>query len=563
MSRARIQKKRIIPTGGYKNGGWFRLFPWIWLVAAYCITFLVLSLCGRPYIDSDMSSEMVLADLLNREGKVVTTSWWYSTEIKVCSLQMFYQIGLCIFPHDWYAARMLGQALLVLALILLYLYVGHGLKFKNCGVWGAAALACPFGVWYLWYCLFGGYYIAYMLWTMLSFGTMFHLLDSTNRISRIIQSVLLVGSCLISGLNSVKGAMVFYVPMFLATVIVFFLRWRNSKKVPAKELRLLELSAVALVLVAIGYAINSTILAARYNFLNYNTLEWKPLALDELLNKYSDFLSLFGYPGGDSFLNPKIELFSLSGLLGCCGILTAGAIVVSLIRLLLRWRQLRGEQLIIPILLASILVVEGLIFSWTGGVGTVAPSHWLPTVPFAFLVLQLEGETEAFRLKFTRKAAALAFCGCVVATSISTVRQFPVTGYALNPHLKTVCEWLVQNGYTNGYASYWNANVMTEWSNGHLDIWVAPDFKTMDRVYEWLQKTEHQNPPEGEIFLLTTDQELEDMGLAELPSVSKVVYEETEQISDKGCYIVMEYSSAEKMMAVIETVELGLEEGTE
>lgn len=104
---------------------------------------------------------------------------------------------------------------------------------------------------------------------------------------------------------------------------------------------------------------------------------------------------------------------------------------------------------------------------------------------------------------------------------------------------------------------------MTEWSNGRLDIWVAPDFKTMDRVYEWLQKTEHQNPPEGEIFLLTTDQELEDMGLSELPSVSKVVYEETEQISDKGCYIVMEYSSAEEMMAVIETVELGLEEGTE
>ena len=380
---------------------------------------------------------------------------------------MFYQLGLHIFPDDWYAARMLGQALMVLALILLYLYVAHSLKLKNCGVWGAAALACPFGVWYLWYCLFCGYYIAYMLWMMLSFGAILHLLDSKTRAGRILQGLLLVGACLISGLNSVKGAMVFYVPLFLTAVVIFFLRWRMHPKVfPAREWRLIGLSAVALVLVAIGYGINSAVLAKRYYFLNYNTLEWRPLTLDGLLAKYSDFLGLFGYPGGDSFLNPEIELFSLSGLLGCCGVLTAGAIVISLVRLLLHWKQLQGEQLVIPVFLATALLVVGLIFSWTGGVGTVAPSHWLPIVPFVFLALQLEGETEDFRLRFTRKVAALAFCGCVVATSIGAVHQFPVTGYVLNPHLKTVCDWLVQNGYTNGYASYWNGNVERQRADG-------------------------------------------------------------------------------------------------
>ena len=36
--------------------------PWVWLVLAYCITLGVLIVRGEGYIDSDMSSEMVLAD---------------------------------------------------------------------------------------------------------------------------------------------------------------------------------------------------------------------------------------------------------------------------------------------------------------------------------------------------------------------------------------------------------------------------------------------------------------------------------------------------------------------
>lgn len=42
------------------------IFPWVWLVAGYCITMLVLCLYGRAYIDSDIAGDVMLADLLNR-----------------------------------------------------------------------------------------------------------------------------------------------------------------------------------------------------------------------------------------------------------------------------------------------------------------------------------------------------------------------------------------------------------------------------------------------------------------------------------------------------------------
>lgn len=547
-------KNSLAPKGSAR---FFQVFPWVWLIAAYCITFAVLALYGRPYIDSDMSSEMVLANLLNEEGKLLTTSWWYSTEIKFCSLQMFYQIGLRIFPHDWYAARMVGQALLVFVLLVAYLYVGHGLKLKNCGVWGAAALACPFGIWYLWYCYFGGYYIAYMIWVLLSLGAILHLVYPTGRKNEILQGMILIVSCMVSGLNSVKGLMVFYLPMFLTALISFFLRWREQpQQIPKRELRLVALSTGAILIAGIGYGINSTVFANTYNFLNYNELKWAPLNFNTLLKSWSAFLALFGYLGGDDFLTPNVKLFSFDGILSALGIVTAAAIILSLIRLLINWRGLKETRLVAPLLFAMALLEEGFIFSCTNGVGTVAPSHWLPIVPFAFLVLQLEGETEQFRLPFTRKIAAMAFCGCIVATSVSSVRKFPTTGYVTNPHLETVCGWLVDHGYTQGYSSYWNANVMTEWSSGQIEVWVAPDFKRMDRIYEWLQKTSHENPPEGKIFLLTTDQELEEQKIPELPNVSKVVYEEEEAISKSGRYIIMEYESAEEMMEAIDSVKV-------
>lgn len=207
----------------------FQVFPWVWLVVAYILVFLVFGLVGRTYIDSDMASEMVLADLLNKEGGLLSTNWWYSTEIKLCSLQMYYQIGLKIFPNNWYAARIFGQAILMLLFLAVYLYVGHGLKLKNYAAWGAAALACPFGLWYLWYGAFGGFYITYMVWILLSFGAMLHLLEKPTKLwYALIHGGILALSSMISGLNSVKGMMVFYVPMVIASLVIFVLRWNSQ-----------------------------------------------------------------------------------------------------------------------------------------------------------------------------------------------------------------------------------------------------------------------------------------------------------------------------------------------
>ena len=571
-----IQKTKGQVSVRRRCGAGLRLFPWVWLAAGYCVTFAVLILYGRPYLDSDMSAEMILADLLNQEGGLLSQNWWYSTEIRVGYVQLFYRIGLAIFPHDWYAARMLGQMLMVLLLVVLCLYAGHGLKLKGNGVWAAAALVCPFGVWYLWYYCFSGAYLGHMLWLLLGFGAALHLVDAPGWRQRLGHGVLLAGSCLVSGLNGIKGIMVFYLPLLAAALVLCVMRWYQvPQDLPRRELRLAGLSVAALALAGVGYAVNSTVLAAAYQFNDYNTLEWKDLNLKDLLWQWGELLSLFGYPR-DDLMRQEIPVFSGPGLLGAFGVLTAGVLVLSLFRLLGRWRELDERQRVVPVLFASICVVTGLIFVCAGE--DMNASYWLLAIPFAFLTLQLEWETEPFPQKWMRTAAPVALCCCLVATSVGSVKQFFMQGLRVSPHLKTVCDWLVDNGYTQGYATFWNGDVLTEWSSGEIEMWVVGHISQLESVepYEWLQKKSHVTPPEGEIFLLTSREELKWANLSALYEQSNVVYEdpekeepsETEETKATGMrdseeepsgmrekepesYLVMVYESVEDMKAAV------------
>ena len=48
----------------------------------------------------------------------------------------------------------------------------------------------------------------------------------------------------------------------------------------------------------------------------------------------------------------------------------------------------------------------------------------------------------------------------------------------------------MDNGYTEGYATFWNGNAMTELTNGKLDVWTLQSLDE-DYVPNWLQRKDH------------------------------------------------------------------------
>ena len=71
--------------------------------------------------------------------------------------------------------------------------------------------------------------------------------------------------------------------------------------------------------------------------------------------------------------------------------------------------------------------------------------------------------------------------------------------------IEEAAQWLAENGYSNGYATFWNSNVMTEASDGVLDVYVYYSWEGTE-LYPWLQRTTHlDTPPEGPVFVYISE----------------------------------------------------------
>lgn len=524
------------------------LLPWLWLAAAYGITMGYLVLNGRPYVDSDMASEMVLADLLNQEGGLLSHSWGYSTELRIFYLQLLYRPALLLFPHNWYAARMLGQAGWMLVLILCVLFAGKGLGLQGGGVWAAAAMACPFGLWYFWYGAFGGFYVPHMVLLLLSFGLAVRLAEpKTGKAGTALWAILLLLVSFVNGLGSIKGIMAIYLPMAAAAVLLVCVQLHEApEQLPRAGLRYLAAAAAALVSAGAGYAINSAVLTPQYSVINHNGNVWGELKLSNLLQNWCDFLSLLGFQNYnvDSLNISENRLFSVWGMLAALALLLVLAAILSIWCLVRRLSTANTKERILTITFLCICLVQGAIFSFIGD-SVSNPSYWLTPLPMLILLMQQAWEKAPFRFRFSRGVCALAFAVCITGTSTASVHNFMTYPLRAVPELEPVADWLVENGYSYGFAAFWKANALTEWSNGELEmhqinIWELDptDVKT------WLEKLNRDTPPQGKVFLVCSAAELWDGHHESLRNEYNVYWDENDMM-------VMAFDSYEEMVQAL------------
>ena len=137
-----MKVEKIMKSKSEKLG---HILPWLVLLAAYLFSVGIFAYMGCENLDADMTSEMVLADLLNKEGKLLTTSWYYSTELRVVSAVPAYQLGLLLFD-SWQMARTFAVALLLALFVAAYLFLMRSFGLGSPMIYCAAALILPVSV---------------------------------------------------------------------------------------------------------------------------------------------------------------------------------------------------------------------------------------------------------------------------------------------------------------------------------------------------------------------------------------------------------------------------------
>lgn len=472
--------------------------PWLWMAAGYVYMLWYHIVPGKWIIDSDLAAEMVLADLLNKEGGLLTTNWFYSRELRVFHMQWFYRLGLLVFPHDWHAARVLAMALVLLVVAAACLFFARAAGMGQNAVWFAAAMIWPFGFWYLFLCLYGGYYLIYIIFSLLTLGIVLHLRQHLSRPAALICLGLGAALGLMSGLNGVRQLMVLYAPLSAALLVLVILQIRAVTPHSLREafqacqqtFRMLGGTLLFTACNAAGYLVNLLVLAKNHFFEAYDHLSWHPASTSPM-TFLREFLLLFGFQPGPA-------LFSFNGIASGLGLLLGLAVLVSLVLLVLRFARLELRHQVIVAFTLSGLFIQALVFCF---LGPYSQNYWLPYLPFGLVALLLAVQTGTFRLRGTRPLLVLSLAACLSVCSVATVKwelAQPLHGKA---GLDSVVTWLIDRGYTGGYSPFWTSQAIAELSDGQLEMWTLTEYG--DSLFQWLQPIDHtERVPEAPYFAL-------------------------------------------------------------
>ncbi|MCM1125455.1 MAG: hypothetical protein NC429_03200 [Lachnospiraceae bacterium] len=463
---------------------------------------------GRALVDGDMAGEMILADLLNQEGSLLLSdNWYYATEIHVFFMQLVFRPFLLLFPDNWHLVRVLSMAVIYSINTIGYLFLCRQIGAKDKGIWSAAALMWPVGMWRLFLGLYGGQYLVYDFFTCYILGLLFYLSSKEwkgkNRKDKVkvaAAGIAFLFLALAGGINGVRETMMLFMPAGLGVFSVFVIHCYQKgvssvKEITVKcrwELRTLLWMAAAVLFNVLGYGYNVLVLLNKYEFQSNTTMKLSDsLSMSRVLDSISEYFALFGYGG-------NVKLFSVEGICSACGILLAVLLFLATIRLFFLKRNMTLNQEIIFATFICGLFACGLAFGHMEEMNE--PRFWLPFMIFGFMVFQMEGDVENFRIPHLRGIAGILLAGLIMAASAGTVKtqiESPHEGKAKN---LDIALFLEENGYVDGYTDFWLANSIIEMTDGVVQARPLMYYETFEPM-AWSNRIDYVTSlPEGDVF---------------------------------------------------------------
>ncbi|MCR4566457.1 MAG: hypothetical protein K5769_00195 [Pseudobutyrivibrio sp.] len=525
------------------------LAPWLIALVGYIYDILFLLNHGRQMLDSDMASEMVLTNVMRQEHALLTTNWIYSTEIKAVGPQWFYAIGFWFSQNNWLVARTIGAGIGIFLFLASWLYLGRRLNWGRTSSWIVAFLSWPFGFWYFFDVIFGNYYIPHSIFMTLSLAWIVSLVksdkvESNQHIKNVASSVnkkgrlktgityiLLAVISVMSGLNGMRMLVIFYVPLFVAGLFFVYCSIReyygesknNDSTVESKKAGVNNQSGIksklgkllpwldltntkhrfalatiyALFFNMVGYAINLKFFVNHYRFVNAEGMVWGK-GSGSILKTFKWYFDSFGFT---DFATK--EVFSFSGIGAGCGLVLGFAVLFSVVRLAMNYKKLDEESQFYVACLFGIFFILGIVFTYAWG----EEQYWLQLVQFGVGALFLEIKSDSIFKDFEKNLLNYIVVAFAVISAVGTVKANITQPLRANLGFEPVVQFIEDEGYTQGVASFWRSQVVTELSNGKVEMWTMND--EFDDIFLWLQSNNHRDIPTGEFVGIYTKDECE------------------------------------------------------
>lgn len=528
------------------------LFSVIFFIGCFSFSAYLTHAASQVLIDSDSASELVLAQHLSQKNAILSTDWCYSTELRVLNTQLVFAPLFKIFS-DWSTIRFVGAMLLQCILVASYWYLTRSLRIPTrYFFYTAAFLVLPTSVAYARIIQFHSYYVPHLTLGFLLMGQFCSLANTSPRHPNhpFRRKLLLALFCLLSFLSCLGGfrqLLITHVPLFLLCVLFFLPLLRSPQNQGWRALlgtaqgRCLGYSALGLLCGGAGYLINAKILPMFFFFKkDFGQLNLLTLDVEFIQTILNDTLHLFGYRSG-------IPLPSLSGICSVLGIFCAGFVLFLCIRFYRRRAEFSSvPAAVISLFFGASFLLNTLVFCL---VQFYARHYYVPVFVYIFpmfaLMLSHRAQKEEEQSSQPSCSGMRIFVFCTLAVfalnGFFTGRNFlqtrpghmpsdaqePLLFSKINEasNISGAASYLLQNGYTFGYATFWNANIVTELTDGAVEVADITDLPT-PHFHRWLTRKDYwrRDYPKGRLFLLLTKEQAEPIGESELILAGDLVY---------------------------------------
>lgn len=502
-----------------------------WGPAAFCLVIWGIFLWKRInyQLDSDMASDLMLGNILSKENGILSEQWMYSTELRVLNMQLFYKL-IFLITNNWHVVRCISSVLLLVVLLICFYYMMCQLGEKKAFFWSAPLLIWNYSEIYYHFVSKVQYYIPHMSISFLTIGMILQYVKSVKRKQKKLLMFLMIILALFAGLGGPRQIIVLYLPILVAAVFCLALEIKNIKD----KKQYVILCAVNFGFSVLGYFINSKILSKKYQFMIWD-IHYKEFSIESVVASFNGILRTFGYSDG--------KIFSFATVLNGCMFIVVVMMAYSIYENIQRKKTRTYSGRLLSFYLFFAVLINILLYAFTDM--PYADRYFLPIMIFAIPVTAITiGEIQCNLQvkKFISVFVLLMVYGCGVyklhawAKVDATVQIREVTGY------------LLDNNVVNGYATFWNGNIMTELSNGEVEVWVTSCtediFHRNDNIYKWLQVKDHiDRKPDGKIFVLLTQEEYAACP-QELLSQEKPAFSNTNYI----LYIFNSYDEFEELL---------------
>ena len=468
--------------------GWFGLLSVLIVLAVFLYASFYLYSRIDCLVTSDDVCHMVQGKVQLAEKSLICKNWFYSTQITIMGPSLFYALLFAIFSN-WKLVRLLFTIITMFISLVAGFYVCKKMGSEKYYIPLSIFFCIPFSFPLFHMTLITGFYSTGILFLFIDMALMESYLkdDEKKKHLALAFSILLAFA---AGCEGFRSIFTLYLPMTIAAAISMLGKRKSDW---FKYSVVLSLSCLS------GVVVNTWILAKKYTFFSWNNISFTKFSFAGIEKVINGLLDAFGYRA------ESVVSFTLIKN-GVCAIWVLTAMFAMFYGIYRRSAVDEGYYRI-SLYGAVSFALYIILYSVTD---MLFETRYL----FSFVEISILLITSFIKQVDLPEIKKKLICIALVILTITGAGKEYQDLWKMDntKEYRVIADKLVEEGYFNGYATFWRANVMTYLSNGQIDVWSVgfeyKDVHDINEIYGYLQLKSHADMhPTGKTFIIFSDKE--------------------------------------------------------